>query len=80
MLMAVLFLASLSAVEQIFVHQVTEGTMKQTQQLLLYIREEKFAEAIQLAQMLDLSYVAVQQLIWRAKDALRKQLEGGEGK
>ena len=53
MLVAVLFLASLSAVEQIFVHRVTEGTMKQTQVLLQYIREEKFAEAIQLAQMLD---------------------------
>ena len=53
MLVAVLFLASLSAAEQIFVHRVTEGTMKQTQVLLQYIREEKFAEAIQLAQMLD---------------------------
>ena len=31
----------------------------------------------ELAQMLELSYVAVQQLLWRAKDALRKQLEGG---
>lgn len=34
----------------------------------------------ELAQMLELSYVAVQQLLWRAKDALRKQLKGGEGK
>ena len=34
----------------------------------------------ELAQMLELSYVAVQQLLWRAKDALRKQLEGGDGK
>ena len=31
----------------------------------------------ELAQMLELSYAAVQQLLWRAKDALRKQLEGG---
>jgi len=34
----------------------------------------------ELAQMLELSYVAVQQLLWRAKDALRKQLEGGSDK
>ena len=34
----------------------------------------------ELAQMLEMSYAAVQQLLWRAKDALRKQLEGGEGK
>ena len=34
----------------------------------------------ELAQMLEMSYVAVQQLIWRAKDALRKQLEGGSDK
>ena len=34
----------------------------------------------ELAQMLELSYVALQQLLWRAKDALRKQLEGGDGK
>ena len=32
----------------------------------------------ELAQMLEMSYAAVQQLLWRAKDALRKQLEGGE--
>lgn len=31
----------------------------------------------ELSQMLELSYAAVQQLLWRAKDALRKQLEGG---
>ena len=34
----------------------------------------------ELAQMLELSYAAVQQLLWRAKNALRKQLEGGDGK
>ena len=34
----------------------------------------------ELAQMPELSYVAVQQLLWRAKDALRKQLEGGSDK
>ena len=34
----------------------------------------------ELVQMLELSYVAVQQLLWRAKDALRKQLEGGSDK
>ncbi|MBR5536588.1 MAG: sigma-70 family RNA polymerase sigma factor [Clostridia bacterium] len=33
----------------------------------------------ELSQMLELSYAAVQQLIWRAKAALRKQLEGGDG-
>lgn len=51
-----LVLTVLSAAEQILVRRMTDEALRQTREILAYIREERFADALQLSRDMDLDW------------------------
>lgn len=51
-----LVLTVLSAAEQILVRRMTDEALRQTREILSYIREERFADALQLSRDMDLDW------------------------